>query len=520
MTILHKKGFSLLELILVLGVGAMISFIKFQDMRTEQEQVLANAVGQQIKQVGEAVNGYINIRYDKIALLSNASGNGTDPGPRNCNTASSICTITYQTLINEGLLPTTYSSKNSFGSDYTIQLKRSGISPNYIVDGMIMTNSAWIEGGHIRYDMLGRAMMSAGVDSGVTKSNTSINGYSNGWNYNNSAFSVISKPGTLGYRVGYNSSMYSVYLRRDGTLPMTGNLNMGGQNIINSNNITAAGTVTSQSLKTTGNTNVGGTLAVTGGTTLSGAVQVKNTLNTTGAITTSSNITGVNINGTNITGTSLTGNTITSRGETYTQNWFRTTGDGGIYFQKYGGGWNMTDANTIRAYGGKNIATTGAITASGNITGNTITSNGGMVSKGRLTANEYVQINGLATAGAACSPNGLQGRDNTGQLLSCTSGKWTAIGSGFFRSPKPQTIQCTAKGSYVNWTYQARMDVSGQVYSRKYSNNGDDSGWMTGPSTFVTMNGVTGTASAQSCASHNQCSYSTPTCSASWNWNP
>jgi len=281
MTILHKKGFSLLELILVLGVGAMISFIKFQDMRTEQEQVLANAVGQQIKQVGEAVNGYINIRYDKIALLSNASGNGTDPGPRNCNTASSICTITYQTLINEGLLPTTYSSKNSFGSDYTIQLKRSGISPNYIVDGMIMTNSAWIEGGHIRYDMLGRAMMSAGVDSGVTKSNTSINGYSNGWNYNNSAFSVISKPGTLGYRVGYNSSMYSVYLRRDGTLPMTGNLNMGGQNIINSNNITAAGTVTSQSLKTTGNTNVGGNLAVTGGTTLSGAVQVKNTLNTT-----------------------------------------------------------------------------------------------------------------------------------------------------------------------------------------------------------------------------------------------
>ena len=71
MTILHKKGFSLLELILVLGVGAMISFIKFQDMRIEQEQVLANAVGQQIKQVGEAVNGYINIRYDKIALLSN-----------------------------------------------------------------------------------------------------------------------------------------------------------------------------------------------------------------------------------------------------------------------------------------------------------------------------------------------------------------------------------------------------------------------------------------------------------------
>ena len=88
-----KKGFSLLELILVLGVGTMVAFMKFQDMKNEQEQILANAVGQQIKQVGEAVNGYINIRYDKIALLSNASGNGTDPGPRNCNTASPICFI-------------------------------------------------------------------------------------------------------------------------------------------------------------------------------------------------------------------------------------------------------------------------------------------------------------------------------------------------------------------------------------------------------------------------------------------
>jgi hypothetical protein len=27
--------------------------------------------------------------------------------------------------------------------------------------------------------------------------------------------------------------MYSVYLRRDGTLPMTGDLNMGGKNINN-----------------------------------------------------------------------------------------------------------------------------------------------------------------------------------------------------------------------------------------------------------------------------------------------
>ncbi|ENA2250470.1 prepilin-type N-terminal cleavage/methylation domain-containing protein [Escherichia coli] len=49
MNIKTKKGFSLLELILVLGVGTMVSFMKFQDMRNNQENILASTVGQQMK---------------------------------------------------------------------------------------------------------------------------------------------------------------------------------------------------------------------------------------------------------------------------------------------------------------------------------------------------------------------------------------------------------------------------------------------------------------------------------------
>ena len=56
-----KKGFSLLELILVLGVGTMVAFMKFQDMKNEQEQILANAVGQQMKQIGEEQSTVISI---------------------------------------------------------------------------------------------------------------------------------------------------------------------------------------------------------------------------------------------------------------------------------------------------------------------------------------------------------------------------------------------------------------------------------------------------------------------------
>ena len=96
-----KKGFSLLELILVLGVGTMVAFMKFQDMRNEQESILASAVGQQMKQLGEAVNGYINIRYDKLSTLTSSSSQSTDPGPRTCD--STGCEIDYHTLVNEGL---------------------------------------------------------------------------------------------------------------------------------------------------------------------------------------------------------------------------------------------------------------------------------------------------------------------------------------------------------------------------------------------------------------------------------
>ena len=54
-----KKGFSLLELTLVLGVGTIVAFMKFQDMKNEQESILASAVGQQMKQIGEIGRAHV-----------------------------------------------------------------------------------------------------------------------------------------------------------------------------------------------------------------------------------------------------------------------------------------------------------------------------------------------------------------------------------------------------------------------------------------------------------------------------
>ncbi|EPG3143791.1 shufflon system plasmid conjugative transfer pilus tip adhesin PilV [Citrobacter freundii] len=396
----NKKGFSLLELILVLGVGSMMAFMRFQDMKTEQENVMAKAVGQQMKQIGEAVNGYINIRYDKLSTLTSSSSQSSDPGPRTCN--GSGCEITYQTLINEGLLPVSYTGVNAQKSSYKIMLKRSGATPNYVVNGLITTTLPWSESGKLRYDLLGKAMQEAGIDSGMTRTTSNAFGYGGQWSETSANFNNITSAGQLAFRVGFNSALYSVYLRRDGTLPMTGNLNMGGQSVYNAQDITAAGTTTTGILETNTAT-VGATLNVAGVTTLASDLNVSGN---------------GQVNGNLNSNKTLSGATVTSRSETYTQNWFRTLGDGGIYFQKYGGGWNMGDTATINAYGGKNVQT------SAGFYGGYIKSTGNIDANGRVNAGEFIYINGQANVGWGCSLNGLQGRTPEGAILSCVNGVW------------------------------------------------------------------------------------------------
>lgn len=384
----------------MLGVGSMMAFMRFQDMKTEQENVMAKAVGQQMKQIGEAVNGYINIRYDKLSTLTSSSSQSSDPGPRTCN--GSGCEITYQTLINEGLLPVSYTGVNAQKSSYKIMLKRSGATPNYVVNGLITTTLPWSESGKLRYDLLGKAMQAAGIDSGMTRTTSNAFGYGGQWSETSANFNNITSAGQLAFRVGFNSALYSVYLRRDGTLPMTGNLNMGGQSVYNAQDITAAGTTTTGILETNTAT-VGATLNVAGVTTLASDLNVSGN---------------GQVNGNLNSNKTLSGATVTSRSETYTQNWFRTLGDGGIYFQKYGGGWNMGDRATINAYGGKNVQT------SAGFYGGYIKSTGNIDANGRVNAGEFIYINGQANVGWGCSPNGLQGRTPEGAILSCVNGVW------------------------------------------------------------------------------------------------
>lgn len=454
-----KKGFSLLELTLVLGVGTMVAFMKFQDMKNEQETIMANAVGQQMKQVGEAVNGYINIRYDKLSTLSNAAGTGTDPGPRTCS--GSVCEITYQTLINEGLLPSTYTGTNANKSSYKIILKRDGTSPNFVINGLITTSTAWIEGGKTRYDLLGNAMQTAGIDSGMTKTTSIASGYSGQWTETSANFNNITSAGQLAFRVGFNSALYSVYLRRDGTLPMTGDLNLDGHNI---NNVAA--------------------LNATGNITTTGDLQARN-IKATGKIDADGNISAGNW----VWAKNGYGDAIGFGGDASGGDYEIRLDNGTRYLSIYSP--NAADYTTVlNVYKNTKIqqrlATNGLdpnemppgfsaggvrtvdVVATGSfysiLAGTTISEgkygfyarqDGNVKASGNIQG-DTLQVTSSNTIGASCPVSGMMSKDSVGNILSCLSGTWNPIGD------QPGTIKMWGTATAP----QGWLELNGQAFDK------------------------------------------------------
>ena len=560
----YNPGFTLIELILVISAGLIISFLSFQKMVRDQEDIQAKAVGEQIKQIGNAVNSYIAVHYDKLSSLSNSDGSILDAGPRTCVAANSSCSVSIQTLINEGLLPLTYSSKNLFDSPYTIVLKRSGTSPYYNVAGLITTDNAWRGAGNsVRFDLLGKAMQEAGVDSGMSRDASNIlQGYKGLWNHNTTEFSNVNKLGQLGYQVGYGSYSYSIYLRRDGTLPMTGNLNMGTKSINNAQDINGAGNLTmagrgnfgsevtakngygdsitlggdassndyelrlgsgkplaiyspnstqySTVLSVNRNTVIGERLATNGlnpndlpagwsggvrtnDVYAAGTIAAGNGGNVPAYMNSSGNIYASNSIATSgnatINGSITVGGNVNTGGETYTGGWFRTRGDTGWYSEKWGGGWYMSDNTWVRSYNNKNVYTAGQMKAGSiqsdgdmNAAGNASV-NGGVYTNylqtnGRLVVGEYGQLNGVANVGWGCSPNGLIGRDITGEILSCSNGIWKKSGIGNYIDlgsfeTKSTSGTTTALGNYKFCMVSGVMSAGDNGTCRVYPSGGN-----------------------------------------------
>lgn len=203
----------------------------------------------------------------------------------------------------------------------------------------------------------------------------------------------------------------------------------------------------------------------------------------------------------------VTGNAVTSQGDIRSNSgWLITKSSKGWLNEDHGGGLYMDDNNWIKSVNGKGIYT------SGQLKGGTVRADG------LLSTGDVLQLEGVRVTGSACPQNGQISRDASGSILSCKSGVWTSSSSQGWKAPPPQEIQCTSRNSSGGGrnTFHAKVDESGQLYTRHSTNYGVDTGWAKGTvNVFVDFRGIN--IAGSDADRPNQASSSG--CSADWVWN-
>lgn len=239
----NQKGYSLIELILVLGLSslAFISAVQWEVKKSDMAK--AEIAGDQFAEVGKALSAYI--AREQVNLAFNIPA-GSAPVNMSIEVLKGTASGFF---IPRPYLPASFSAVNMFGTNYNIQIRNVGGR----IEGLIVTSDPICEKGTslacpsannpIKYDWIGAAMRKIGSQSGMSRSATNLSGFNAGWNLANSDFTNIDAPGKLGFRVSTtDTALYDAqYLRLDGTSTMLGNLNMGNYSIDNATNISLNG---------------------------------------------------------------------------------------------------------------------------------------------------------------------------------------------------------------------------------------------------------------------------------------
>lgn len=397
------KGFSLVETIIVLGIAATVAFLGVQKKYQETEEETARIAGDQLKLVGEAFRQYISSNYSALSRMRD--GAAVAPGNPNADTVfcgapaaanANLCivnnfnnafinnpNIPAFTSIASNFLQLGNSSQNLYGQNYTFAVRRTGGAPPFVLEGVMITNAplAIQNTGDIRYDLAGIAIKRAGVLAGVippaalgAQQLRSVGGIIT---VDPAAYQLNNARGSYGYMVVFQA--FSEFLRRDGTLPMIGNLNMNDNDIINADEISA-----------------------TAGQTL--------TLSAVGSDIIF-NANNANFGGTNVTTTSgnfssTSGNFTTTNGSFTTTNGNVTANNGTVSGRTVNAGTGgLTSAGGANITGDTNINGNLGVTGTSNLAG-AVTMGNGFTTTGSGSVSNNMNIGGTATIGGDTSIGG------------------------------------------------------------------------------------------------------------------
>ena len=389
--------------------------------------------------IGNLINSkYLSLYYSNLVNGTAIAGIANEYAP----------TMAELQAIN--VIPSGFSTTSAYGTPYQVALSKipaGCVAPACDIAGKVYIGGAITDPSTGKPLILEDAAAAIGGDGGYSDTITpgTLTGMNGSWTDTNPLGTVA---GVLAMRVGYGSSGWSAYVRRDGSLPMEGDLNFKGTTGT-LHNIANAATVNAQKVVTpSGNSvQIGSSFLYGDGTNSAirqnGALYVQNSAGTAAADVNAGN---VNASASvNASGNVNASGGMWSNGQITTNSNVSLAANGAAVM---GGGQLELNANGplyLNPWSGGQTIVGGA------------GGSGQLVVAGRLYTNEYIQPNGWAAQGAGCSPNGLIANSGSGPLF-CESGVWTAPGGQL--NPKLYTTVAGNSGTIGPYNWCFLMDTT------------------------------------------------------------
>ena len=242
------RGFTLIELIVVLAIMALISIYMVNRAKVEAEDRLTTAAADNIKQLGQSLASYIS---NNIPLLSGPAF--TDVTQAQLKAASACGTAS--------CLSSTFQAPAWTGG-YAMRVRKLGSSAPFQFEALVCSLNGWVVNTTTRGDLVGAAVHKVG-GAGAMTYDTANGAYPSGTGtpLGIANYPASNRTAQLCYFVSQSTTALDLlYLRTDGTNMMNAALNMNGNNIAAANNITASGLANVGSVQAAGAVNAGGNI--------------------------------------------------------------------------------------------------------------------------------------------------------------------------------------------------------------------------------------------------------------------
>jgi prepilin-type N-terminal cleavage/methylation domain-containing protein len=465
----NQRGFTLLELMLVIGLSAIVTMMSFYSDQADLEQKSASEVGNVLFQYNNGVrsflaknNGLANSTQFGSAWLKNT----TCGGPWAVGAEYLPCNFPAATA----------ASPIKFGRlSLSTSIVGSGAVPNRKVTATTTTSAYTLSHAgtpEIRSDLSGIAAITASSGGLLNSSGTAYKLATDASYSSNPLNATITMTAS-------NNADQDIWLRTDGGNSMHANLNFDSadpasrqitgasriQNLVaqalylgSPTGIAAlsgAGVVVDANTEVIGNMRIRNTLWVDNGVTVTGSVSASGSVIAQGNVSAAASVTAggdvlANANIAANGNVSAAGNV--SAGGVVQAQLFYDSNNTGYYVDPAGtSSMNSVVTSTLTSYG-------------------------------RVNANEYLAIGGYANAGSGCYPNGLLGRDAIGAIMSCQNGIWASNSGGvgtpqtLWYSPALVNSTCLYMPKNIMVTVSAPGDlhvyINGSLIGHTYSHSG------------------------------------------------